>query len=859
MNKLFDMIKKHLIFILIVLLPIWDIITYFLIDSKFGIVLTFSRFLLAGIIFVYSFIISKSKKHHYIFSLIMLIYILGHIISCYISGYINIYEDVANLFRILYMPILLFSFIIIFKSKPNAEKDIKNGMIAAFFIVIISIILSLITNSANYTYGEDLSLGVIGWFYNKNTQSLILVLLAMICGAYTLKSKKYYFTAILIFLALYFNATKTAYISLLAFLLFALFYSIFEVKSKKKILYNIILLVFAIGLFQYSPTYNNNLLYATEQSQKNDTNDNNSNINKNPNSDDIGDETNPPEFIITPPTDSLRELETLYRTYSLGTLIDEYGIKKVAEKYNYTQDAFILSNTRTKKRIAASLIYDEENTLSHLFGFEFTKINSLTNKKGITEINDLENDFTALFYYCGFVGIGLYFAFILYFLIKIIKEIFVNPKYIFKSEYMIWLCLIGLLLFGAEYTGALLRRPNANIYLSIIIAITYVKFTTKERKTMKNKISFLMLHLGYGGIETATINTANELAKKYNVEIISLYNLKNNQENLISKDIKITHLMNTSPNKKEFLEAYNNKNISKILKEGVKSLKIIVLKPILIRNYIQESDSKIIVSTRSEFSRILSKYKRKEAIAIAQEHHHHNNNKKYLNVLKKKYKNIDYLFALTDSLLKDYENLLVKNKKIKIILMPNILSSKNEKRANFNSKNLISVGRLHPDKRVGELVDIISNVKNFSNFFIIGDGEEYSQIDQRINELNLQNKIKMLGYKTQEEIKEYYSNSTIFIMASISEGLPMVLLEAMSYGIPCIAYKISGVEDIIINDYNGYLIEPRNQKEFIKKIEYLLSNEKEYKRLEENAYITSKKYYPEVIIKKWYEILDQYL
>ena len=860
MNKLFDKIKAHLIFILIVLLPFWDIITYFLIDSKFGIVLTFSRFLIAGIIFIYSFIISKSKKHHYIFSLIMFIYILGHIMSCYISGYINIYEDITNLFRILYMPILLFSFIIIFKSKKNAEKDIKNGMIAAFFIVIISIILSLVTNSANYTYGEDLSLGIIGWFYNKNTQSIILVLLAMICGTYTLKSKKYYFIAIIIFLALYFNATKTAYISLLLFLLFALFYSIVEIKSKKKIFYNTILLVFAIGLFQYSPTYNNNLLYATEQSQKNGTNDNDSNVNKNPDSNNnVGDETNSPGFIISPPTYSLKELETLYRTYSLGTLIDEFGIKKVAEKYNYTKDAFILSNTRTKKRIAASLIYDEENTLSHLFGFEFTKINSLTNKKGITEINDLENDFTALFYYCGFIGISLYFALILYFIIIIIKEIFANPKYILKSEYMIWLCLTALLLFSAEYTGALLRRPNANIYLSIIIAIAYVKFTTKKQKAMENKISFLMLHLGYGGIETAAINIANELSKKYKVEIISLYSLEKNQENLINRNIKIIHLMNMGPNKKEFLNAYKEKNILKILKESIKSLKIIVLKPILIRNYIQESDSKIIVSTRSEFSKLLSKYKRKETITIAQEHHHHNNNKKYLNVLKKKYKNINYLFALTNSLLKDYQDLLVKNKKIKIILMPNILSNKNEKRADLNSKNLISIGRLHPDKRVGELVDIISNVKNFNNFYIIGDGEEYPKINQHINELKLQNKIKMLGYKTQEEIKEYYSNSAIFIMASISEGLPMVLLEAMSYGIPCIAYKISGVEDIIINDYNGYLIEPRNQKEFRKKIEYLLSNKKECKRLGENAYLTSQKYYPEVIIKNWYEILDQYL
>ena len=55
----------------------------------------------------------------------------------------------------------------------------------------------------------------------------------------------------------------------------------------------------------------------------------------------------------------------------------------------------------------------------------------------------------------------------------------------------------------------------------------------------------------------------------------------------------------------------------------------------------------------------LKKYKNPNAIAIAQEHHHHNNNKKYINVLKKKYNNLDYLFALTNSLLNNSVNLSI--------------------------------------------------------------------------------------------------------------------------------------------------------------------------------------------------------
>ena len=169
MQGVLEKIKVHWVSILIVILPIWDIITYFFWDSSFGIVLTFLRFFLAGVIFVYSFIISKNKKQHYIFSSILFIYTLGHVISCYLSGYISLYVDITNMFRILYMPILLFSFIVIFKSNKNAEKDVVNGVNIAFFITIVSIILSLITNTANYTYGNNISLVVIGWFYNKNT------------------------------------------------------------------------------------------------------------------------------------------------------------------------------------------------------------------------------------------------------------------------------------------------------------------------------------------------------------------------------------------------------------------------------------------------------------------------------------------------------------------------------------------------------------------------------------------------------------------------------------------------------------------------------------------------------------------
>ena len=83
----------------------------------------------------------------------------------------------------------------------------------------------------------------------------------------------------------------------------------------------------------------------------------------------------------------------------------------------------------------------------------------------------------------------------------------------------------------------------------------------------------------------------------------------------------------------------------------------------------------------------------------------------------------------------------------------------------------------------------------------------------------------------------------------------MVLLEAMSYGVPCIAYRTdSGTGDIIANDYNGFIIENRDLDEYINKIDLVLSDIDLRKKLGKNAVDKAKEFYKDNVIKKWIEI-----
>lgn len=376
----------------------------------------------------------------------------------------------------------------------------------------------------------------------------------------------------------------------------------------------------------------------------------------------------------------------------------------------------------------------------------------------------------------------------------------------------------------------------------------------------KTKITILMLHLQYGGIEKQTITFANELSKKYDVEIISTYSMKNKPAYPINENIKIKYLIDTAPNRKEFEEAYKRQDVKGVLKEGLKATKTLFLKKSLMKKEIKKIDSDFIFSTRIEYANLLSKYAPKSAITIAEEHLH-DDSKKYVNNIKKSFKNLDYLITIGKGSTKNYSEWLKDNKKIKIVEIPNIL----EEVPNINSKletnNLISVGRLHPVKDFETLIKVFNIVQkeiNDATLTIVGGGEELEKLKNQINTLGLEQKVKLPGMVGKEEVQQYMLNSDIYVMTSLTECFPMVLLEASSVGLPLISFDVPvGPKAIIEEGKNGYLIENRNIEEMASKIIELLRNREKLKELGKNAKEISYQFLPENVMKKWYEIFDK--
>lgn len=371
-------------------------------------------------------------------------------------------------------------------------------------------------------------------------------------------------------------------------------------------------------------------------------------------------------------------------------------------------------------------------------------------------------------------------------------------------------------------------------------------------------ITILLLHMQHGGIEKQTITLANELSKKYKVNIICTYSMNKEPAYPINNNIEIKYLINDRPNREEFKLALYSKNIIKILKQGLKAVKIIYLKNILMIKEIKKINSDFVLSTRIEFANMLSKYAPQDVVKITQEHLH-DDSKKYVKQIKKSFKNLDYLVVLCSGSEQNYKMWLKENKKIKIVKIANILEDIPKCETKLDSNRLIAVGRLHPVKNFQTLIKVFSIVNKSipeSTLTIIGDGEEKNNLKELVKELKLESKINFTGMIQKEQVTKEMLKSDLYVMTSKTECFPMVLLEAEACGLPIVAFDVPvGPREIIKNNVNGYLISNKNINQMAENIINLLSNKDKLKKFGENSRQESYKYTADRIMPYWYKIL----
>ena len=174
-----------------------------------------------------------------------------------------------------------------------------------------------------------------------------------------------------------------------------------------------------------------------------------------------------------------------------------------------------------------------------------------------------------------------------------------------------------------------------------------------------------------------------------------------------------------------------------------------------------------------------------------------------------------------------------------------------------NDKVILTVSEINQNKNYISMLEtmkiLVEKDKSYK-FVSCGTGVWKDKIKNFAKELGIEENVIFLGYR--KDIGKIMQITDVFFHASYREGLTLSVMEAMSFGLPCVVSNVRGNRDLIVDGKGGFICEPTDAQNFAVKIEYLLNNLEDYRLMGEFNKQESKKYTIEEIKKQLEKIYE---
>lgn len=388
---------------------------------------------------------------------------------------------------------------------------------------------------------------------------------------------------------------------------------------------------------------------------------------------------------------------------------------------------------------------------------------------------------------------------------------------------------------------------------------------------MKN-ICFVMTTPFVVGGEQRVVSVISSLLQEngYNVTILCKYKspINYNLYNL-NKDVKIEFMRDRTIGEKIqraislLLIKINNK--TGIFKNKVNVLQKIVCDQSsrkIIKEKIEKGNYDIIIGVAGYFSLLVASIKCNDNIRkIGWQHssfdaYFNNKGRYYWNqkeLFKKLIPKLDKYIVLTN-----YDRKRIKDEwNIESTTIYNPRSFSTKEKSKLNKKQFLAAGRFTYAKGFDMLIKsfkIFSEKNKEWNLQIVGDGEEKEKLVKLIEENKLQNRVILHPFTN--DIKKYFRESSALLMPSRWEGMPMIMLESLTMGVPVIAYDIPVVKEVIDNKNDGMIVEQGNIEEYARALEIFISDEENIKEMGIKAKEKSEQFSYEKVLKDWKKLLS---
>lgn len=229
-----------------------------------------------------------------------------------------------------------------------------------------------------------------------------------------------------------------------------------------------------------------------------------------------------------------------------------------------------------------------------------------------------------------------------------------------------------------------------------------------------------------------------------------------------------------------------------------------------------------------------------------------NSNKLVKALIKNMLTNTDAIICLSEYWKKYFlETFNIKN----IFILNNAINKPNIKNLKQNHEilNFLYLGKISKSKGIFDLIEVINDNKEYLNAkikFTIAGNEDIPLINKLINKYQIAHIVNYIGWIEGNQKTKLLIENDISILPSYNEGLPITLLESMSYKMPIIATAVGGIPEILKDNYNGITIIPGNKENIFQSIDFFIKNKSRINDYGNNSFKMVNNYLPDEVNKK---------
>ena len=359
-----------------------------------------------------------------------------------------------------------------------------------------------------------------------------------------------------------------------------------------------------------------------------------------------------------------------------------------------------------------------------------------------------------------------------------------------------------------------------------------------------------------GGTTRTVINLADYLSKHYDVELVAVTRRRRESFFPLPAEVKVISLNDRYAKlgwRWRLVRGLLGRCPSLLVHEHDSRYAAFSLwTDLLVLNYLKGATG-VLITTRPGLNILAARHAPFGVRTIGQEHMNLGTKGAVMRAdMQRYYPRLDALAVLTETDRRDYVALF-GSRAPRVVLLPNAVPAIDGGRADPTCKTVVAAGRLTRQKGFDRLIPAWSEIARTHpdwRLEIYGSGREGGALQQLVDRHGLSGTVSLMG--RTKRLGEAFANSSIFVLSSRREGLPMVILEAMSKGLPVVSFDCpTGPAEIIVNDHNGVLVPDGDIPALTAARRRLIEDDEGRARLGIGALETAARYDVQAIGQQW--------